>query len=53
MALRVGVEIGGTFTDLVAFETGADGSRVFKFILGPVFCQLLMVDEINRVSLCM
>ena len=31
-------------------ETGADGSRIFKFIKGPVFCQLLMADEINRAS---
>ena len=31
-------------------ETGADGSRMFKFIEGPVFCQLLMADEINRAS---
>ncbi len=31
-------------------ETGADGSRTFKFIKGPVFCQLLMADEINRAS---
>ncbi len=31
-------------------ETGADGSRAFKFIHGPVFCQLLMADEINRAS---
>ncbi|MHA7866784.1 MAG: AAA family ATPase [Salipiger thiooxidans] len=31
-------------------ETGADGSRAFKFIHGPIFCQLLMADEINRAS---
>ncbi len=31
-------------------ETGADGDRGFKFIEGPVFCQLLMADEINRAS---
>ncbi len=31
-------------------ETGADGSRAFRFIRGPVFCQLLMADEINRAS---
>ncbi|MBP7000191.1 MoxR family ATPase [Amaricoccus sp.] len=31
-------------------ETGADGSRAFKFIDGPIFCQLLMADEINRAS---
>ena len=31
-------------------ETGPDGSRTFKFIEGPVFCQLLMADEINRAS---
>ncbi|WP_322867065.1 MoxR family ATPase [Aquicoccus sp. G2-2] len=31
-------------------ETGGDGSRAFKFIPGPIFCQLLMADEINRAS---
>lgn len=31
-------------------ETGNDGSRAFKFVQGPVFCQLLMADEINRAS---
>jgi MoxR-like ATPase len=31
-------------------ETAADGGRAFRFIDGPVFCQLLMADEINRAS---
>ncbi|PVH29190.1 AAA family ATPase [Pararhodobacter oceanensis] len=31
-------------------ETAADGRREFRFIEGPVFCQLLMADEINRAS---
>lgn len=31
-------------------ETAADGTRSFRFIQGPVFCQLLMADEINRAS---
>ena len=31
-------------------ETSADGGRAFRFIEGPVFCQLLMADEINRAS---
>ena len=31
-------------------ETAADGSRAFRFLEGPVFCQLLMADEINRAS---
>jgi MoxR-like ATPase len=31
-------------------ETAQDGSRAFRFIDGPVFCQLLMADEINRAS---
>jgi MoxR-like ATPase len=31
-------------------ETAADGSRAFRFLPGPVFCQLLMADEINRAS---
>lgn len=31
-------------------ETAQDGSRAFRFLEGPVFCQLLMADEINRAS---
>ncbi len=31
-------------------EAADDGSRAFRFIKGPVFCQLLMADEINRAS---
>jgi len=31
-------------------ETANDGSRDFRFIEGPIFCQLLMADEINRAS---
>jgi MoxR-like ATPase len=31
-------------------DTAADGGRSFRFIEGPVFCQLLMADEINRAS---
>ena len=27
-----------------------DGRRQFRFVQGPVFCQLLMADEINRAS---
>ena len=31
-------------------EEGRDGARAFRFIQGPIFCQLLMADEINRAS---
>jgi MoxR-like ATPase len=31
-------------------EEGAGGARAFRFIRGPVFCQLLMADEINRAG---
>ena len=31
-------------------ETAKDGGRAFRFIEGPIFCQLLMADEINRAS---
>ncbi|GIT86387.1 MULTISPECIES: AAA family ATPase [Roseobacter] len=31
-------------------DTASDGSRAFRFIEGPIFCQLLMADEINRAS---
>ena len=31
-------------------QTKADGTRQLEFVKGPVFCQLLMADEINRAS---
>jgi MoxR-like ATPase len=31
-------------------EEDAQGRRHFRFIKGPIFCQLLMADEINRAS---
>ena len=31
-------------------DTETDGTRAFRFVPGPVFCQLLMADEINRAS---
>lgn len=31
-------------------EEAASGARAFRFIKGPIFCQLLMADEINRAS---
>jgi MoxR-like ATPase len=31
-------------------DEGIDGRRSFRFVPGPVFCQLLMADEINRAS---
>ncbi|HEX6144180.1 MAG TPA: MoxR family ATPase [Geminicoccaceae bacterium] len=31
-------------------EEGESGRRSFRFIPGPVFCQLLMADEVNRAS---
>jgi MoxR-like ATPase len=31
-------------------EESDSGRREFRFIKGPVFCQLLMADEINRAS---
>src|SRR5579872_4555099 len=31
-------------------EEADDGRRTFRFVKGPVFCQLLMADEINRAS---
>ena len=38
--------------DIVGSEVleETDGRRGFRFIRGPVFCQLLMADEINRAS---
>ncbi|MBK8906444.1 MAG: MoxR family ATPase [Rhodospirillales bacterium] len=31
-------------------EESETGKRSFRFVRGPVFCQLLMADEINRAS---
>lgn len=31
-------------------DTASDGTRAFRFVQGPIFCQLLMADEINRAS---
>ncbi len=31
-------------------EEGEGGRRGFRFVPGPIFCQLLMADEINRAS---
>lgn len=31
-------------------EEAKDGSRAFRFLPGPIFCQLLLADEINRAS---
>ncbi|MFT4792027.1 MAG: MoxR-like ATPase [Paracoccaceae bacterium] len=31
-------------------EDAPNGGRAFRFIEGPIFCQLLMADEINRAS---
>lgn len=31
-------------------DTADDGTRAFRFVPGPIFCQLLMADEINRAS---
>jgi MoxR-like ATPase len=31
-------------------DQATDGRRSFRFMPGPVFCQLLMADEINRAS---
>ncbi len=31
-------------------ESGPDRRRSFRFVPGPVFCQLMMADEINRAS---
>jgi MoxR-like ATPase len=40
-------------SDIVGSEVldeGVGGKRSFRFIPGPIFCQLLMADEINRAS---
>ena len=35
-----------TGTDII--EQGPDGRRHFRFVKGPVFCNILLADEINR-----
>jgi MoxR-like ATPase len=42
--------IGSEVLDEVPAEDGRGARRSFRFIPGPVFCQLLMADEINRAS---
>jgi MoxR-like ATPase len=39
-------------SDIIGSEVldEAEGRRAFRFVPGPVFCQLLMADEINRAS---
>ncbi len=36
-----------TGTDIITFDP-APGERVFKFVCGPVFANILLADEINR-----
>jgi len=40
----------GDITGSEILEEAQDGGRSFRFVPGPVFCQLLMADEINRAS---
>ena len=42
--------IGSEVLEEVAADSGGGTRRAFRFIPGPVFCQLLMADEINRAS---
>ncbi len=37
-------------TGTEVLEEGEGGRRAFRFVPGPIFCQLLMADEINRAS---
>jgi len=37
-------------TGAEVLEEGEGGRRAFRFVPGPIFCQLLMADEINRAS---
>ena len=45
-----GVLVGAVGISTDVLEEGESGRRSFRFIPGPVFCQLLMADEINRAS---
>ena len=40
----------GDVTGSEVLDEAPDGSRHFRFIKGPIFCQLLLADEINRAS---
>ena len=40
----------GDITGSEVLDDDGTGRRSFRFVRGPVFCQLLMADEINRAS---
>jgi MoxR-like ATPase len=40
----------GDITGSEVLDEAPGGQRRFRFVPGPVFCQLLMADEINRAS---
>ena len=40
----------GDITGSEVLDEAPGGQRSFRFVPGPVFCQLLMADEINRAS---
>jgi len=40
----------GDITGSEVLDQDESGRRAFRFLEGPVFCQLLMADEINRAS---
>ncbi len=42
--------VGSEILDEDPAEHGGTGQRRFRFVPGPVFCQFLMADEINRAS---
>jgi MoxR-like ATPase len=42
--------LGSEVLDELPPSENRHGSRQFRFVPGPVFCQLLMADEINRAS---
>jgi MoxR-like ATPase len=42
--------VGSEVMDETLDDSGGARRRSFRFVAGPVFCQLLMADEINRAS---
>src|SRR5829696_5388961 len=49
-AVRVGVDVGGTFTDLVAFDTAAGTLRIVKIPSTPPDFHLAVIEATHRAA---
>src|SRR5215218_6727041 len=48
--IRVGVDVGGTFTDLVSFDASGGNLRVVKLPSTPPDFHLAVIDAVSRVD---